>query len=369
MKFIGFLVLMKVLLSSATPCDDGNLSYRGLTSIPPHQPGCDNLALILVGNYISSITAGDLEGYLNLRRLIVSKNQLETVEQGSLNGAIHLEVLDLSENGIPCLDKSLKGAPSLRDVCLKHNEIRRLDSNSFDGAPTIELIDVSHNQISDVSDTTFANNHLLRTLKLAYNRIRFLPESVFTFNDRLVNIDLSNNRIAVLSPHIFENLNSLTDLKLSSNPLTYINVVLSSPYVFLYADNCGLFDIPEIQFDNSSSGVIEMDLRDNMVECGCYILERTNGTLRCVDEESGKYSAASCFSEDISTISSTVSTENEQTTSEIGEQDERTDTHPKSLSYVLPILGFAMIAGLAIFVYLYCKRRKLARGNHPGQPV
>jgi Leucine Rich Repeat (LRR) protein len=169
-------------LSGATELD---LSYLGLTEIPPEIGQLTNLqSLFLYNNQLSSLPA-EFWRLSNLQRLILNKNSLIELspEIGQLR---RLEQLSLAVNQLTSLPPEIGNLTNLQSLMLFRNELRNIP---------IEIGNLSNLQI----------------LSLANNRLNTLPAEIGNLTN-LCLLDIGNNELQYL-PQTFSNLKQLTKVQ------------------------------------------------------------------------------------------------------------------------------------------------------------
>lgn len=113
-----------------------------------------------------------------LKSLDLSHNEIEKLDENSFVDIINLEELNLSQNRLTDLRRAaLHRMPSLKSVDLSHNQIRNFHSDSFMDTPKIESLKLNHNDLTEISDVSFVMDALpqLRVLDLSFNNIRDIP--------------------------------------------------------------------------------------------------------------------------------------------------------------------------------------------------
>ncbi|CAK1598837.1 unnamed protein product [Parnassius mnemosyne] len=101
-------------------------------------------------NKIRFVTKGDLNKYLNLRRLILSNNCISSIFQNSFTGLTKLEYLDLSHNNLSTLTNVFTPLKNLQLLNLSRNNIEFIHENCFNNW-LLQHLDVSHNNLKKIA--------------------------------------------------------------------------------------------------------------------------------------------------------------------------------------------------------------------------
>ena len=200
--------------------------------------------LLLSGENITALAAGDFEGLTALTSLDLSRNQLTALPDDVFDGLTSLTSLVLSYNDLATLpDDVFDGLTSLEQLYLDENDLATLPADVFDGLTSLEELHLNDNDLAtllaDVFDglTSLEELHLndndlatlladvfdglttLRDLALGYNDLTTLPDDVFDGLTSLSDLYLQNNQLTTLPDDVFEPLTSLRRLFLADNAL------------------------------------------------------------------------------------------------------------------------------------------------------
>ncbi|XP_077983650.1 uncharacterized protein LOC144438487 [Glandiceps talaboti] len=162
-------------LPDGCTCDTSLTVYcRGSFTSPPGLPYQIH-ELILEGNVIEEIAAGELDGLSQLKLLDLSNNKIERIQNGAFAALQNLERLYLERNQINWLDKDvLKGLPRLRHLYLDHNKISFLPSGLFSGLPYLQELRLDGNELRDLPKHTAdeLSTTALRLITLDHNPLQ-----------------------------------------------------------------------------------------------------------------------------------------------------------------------------------------------------
>lgn len=231
-------------------------------------------SLYMRNNYLRSLQFSLRTAFPNLRHLYLSDNYIEnehfTREVPSCLTYLHLqrnhiskfgggileniEFLFLDNNRIRSVcnsycveDKALRldNARRLKYLSVTHNEIVRIEEDSFGNSRDLLTLDLANNKIETIKRATFQNlknlkeldltgncltkipdlnvNKQLLTISLGYNKIETIRTGSFRELEFLKKIILSNNRICKIETDSFIDLINLEELDLSHNRLHHLD--------------------------------------------------------------------------------------------------------------------------------------------------
>uniref|UniRef100_UPI00358DF993 leucine-rich repeats and immunoglobulin-like domains protein 3 isoform X1 n=1 Tax=Myxine glutinosa TaxID=7769 RepID=UPI00358DF993 len=169
---------------------------------------------------ITAVSTGWVYGLEPLQQLSLSHNNLTRIDGNSWSFCPNLRDLDLAWNDLHRLEKgSFSGLPGLQLLGLAHNSIVHITSGAFHGLDALQSLDMSRNQLH--SADTLAVRHLrsLKEVRLAHNKLTEIPN----FGEAAPNItllSLHRNHIRTLHAEHLARCSSLLTLDLSANHLT-----------------------------------------------------------------------------------------------------------------------------------------------------
>lgn len=99
------------------------------------------------------------------------------------------------------------------------NYLRSLSRETFSGAPNLRYLDLKDNNISDLPDGVFDPLSKLEILDLSHNNLRHLPVDSLKFNTKLRKLNLASNPLRIVHPEWFSNLVALKELNLAQSEL------------------------------------------------------------------------------------------------------------------------------------------------------
>ncbi|XP_068452036.1 extracellular matrix protein 2 [Clinocottus analis] len=205
-------------------CDNAKLTYFPPLSIQELK------SLSLEGNDISSIPADAFNGIPNLEWINLKKNKLVSsgVDAKAFKGLKMLSRLYLDGNLLEAVPADLP--PTLQELKISENRLRRIDENSFRGLSSLMILELEGNLLSEgnVDPKAFAPLLQLSYLRLGKNHFRTVPQGL---PSSLLELYLENNLIEEISETVFNQTHSLNVVSLRNNrldetriaPLAWIN--------------------------------------------------------------------------------------------------------------------------------------------------
>ncbi|TNN60722.1 Extracellular matrix protein 2 [Liparis tanakae] len=205
-------------------CDNAKLTYFPPLSIPELK------SLSLEGNSISSIPAEAFNGIPNLEWVNLKKNKLssDSVDPKAFKGLKMLRRLYLDGNLLEAVPAGLP--PTLQELKVSENQLRRLDENSFRDLSSLVILELEANLLSEgsVDPLAFAPLVQLSYLRMGRNYFRTIPQGL---PSSLLELYLENNLIEEISETVFNQSHSLNLVSLRNNrldesriaPLAWIN--------------------------------------------------------------------------------------------------------------------------------------------------
>ena len=177
--------------------------------------------LLLSGENITALAAGDFEGLTALTSLDLSRNGLTALPADVFNGLTALTSLALNRNGLTALPADVfEGLTALTSLDLSFNDLATLDGDVFDGLTLLEQLYLGENDLATLPADVFDGLTSLEGLHLSYNDLATLLADVFDGLTALTDLSLSANDLTTLPDDVFDGLTALTDLSLSGNDLT-----------------------------------------------------------------------------------------------------------------------------------------------------
>ncbi|KAM8916544.1 extracellular matrix protein 2 isoform 2-T3 [Spinachia spinachia] len=205
-------------------CDHAKLTYFPPLSLPELK------TLSLEGNNISSIPAEAFNGIPNLEWINLKKNQLTSngIDVKAFKTLKMLTRLYLDGNLLEATPIDLP--PTLQELKISENRLRRIHENSFRGLSSLVILELEGNLLSEgnVDPLAFAPLLQLSYLRLGRNYFRTIPQGLPA---SLLEIYLENNLIEEISEAVFHQTQSLNVVSLRHNrldetriaPLAWIN--------------------------------------------------------------------------------------------------------------------------------------------------
>lgn len=108
-------------------------------------------------------------------------------------------------------------------LSLKHNNIKKVDTQTFVSSPKVVHLDLSYNKIDFLAAGSLSNLSGLSSLGLAHNRLLRVNGGAFQGVGTLASLDLGYNQLRTLYDDDFRELEQLEELVLDHNPLDHLN--------------------------------------------------------------------------------------------------------------------------------------------------
>ncbi|XP_008318924.1 extracellular matrix protein 2 isoform X4 [Cynoglossus semilaevis] len=193
-------------------CENAKLLHFPPMSIP------ELTSLSLEGNNISSIPAGAFNGIPNLEWINLKKNKLTSasIDPMVFKGLKKLRRLYLDGNLLEYLPSNLP--PTLQELKISENKLRRIDENSFKDLSSLVILELEGNLLSEghVDPLAFAPLVQLSYLRLGRNHFRTIPQGLPA---SLLELYLENNMIEEISETVFNQTRNLNMISLRHNRL------------------------------------------------------------------------------------------------------------------------------------------------------
>lgn len=254
--------------------------------------------LSLKNSLIQNLPAGVFRSLEKLKIIDLSRNILRTLPNGLFKGSSEITHLDLSNNFLTSLrwDK-LKGLINLKELRLDSNFIWWLDSKAFFPTRRLVFLSLSHNDLRDLQPSVFMRLKYLKDLDLSNNRLPALFRKNLVGLRSLEQLDLSGNPLVLIVNGALKSLKSMVELHLARTNLRTLqpemfigaknvewldlrdsNIEELRPSVFKYLNNLKhlqisgnlITSIDQCIVKNLSK-LIDMDLRENPLHCGCSL--------------------------------------------------------------------------------------------------
>ncbi|XP_062271661.1 extracellular matrix protein 2 [Scomber scombrus] len=205
-------------------CENAKLTYFPALSIPELK------SLSLEGNNISSIPAEAFNGIPNLEWINLKKNKLTSsgIDSKAFKGLKMLSRLYLDGNLLEDVPSNLP--PTLQELKISENNMRRIHKTSFQGLSSLVILELEGNLLSEgyVDPLAFRPLIELSYLRLGRNHFRTIPQGL---PSSLLELHLENNLIEEISETVFNQTLSLNVVSLRHNrldetriaPLAWIN--------------------------------------------------------------------------------------------------------------------------------------------------
>ncbi|XP_060925605.1 extracellular matrix protein 2 [Limanda limanda] len=175
-------------------------------------------SLSLEGNNISSIPAGAFNGIPNLEWINLKKNKLTSasIDARAFKGLKMLSRLYLDGNLLEAVPSALP--PSLQELKISENKLRRIDENSFRDMSNLVILELEGNLLSEgnVDPLGFTPLVQLSYLRLGRNHFRTIPQGLPA---SLLELYLENNLIEEISDSVLNQTRSLNVISLRHNRL------------------------------------------------------------------------------------------------------------------------------------------------------
>ncbi|CRL01295.1 CLUMA_CG014533, isoform A [Clunio marinus] len=178
------------------------------------------------------------------------------------------------------LDASYKELPSdvfshsynLQKLNASHNQLTKIDRESFQSANNLQNLDLSNNEISSISNMAFFYLKKLKNLNLSNNKISTLKSATFEeCGKTLLFLNLSHNLLSEISEDVLDPLtNKFISIDLSHNKIAIIKSESSSDS----SDRSRLISFNELKLDHNLlekfefefESITDLDLSNNRLQ-------------------------------------------------------------------------------------------------------
>ncbi|XP_021706674.1 relaxin receptor 2 [Aedes aegypti] len=171
--------------------------------------------LILSGNQITKLTAGNFANLDFLEELDLRDNLIESLEAEVLRPLRNLDKLYLNNNKLTKLDLGMIPIlASLRTLSLARNQIRTISVGALN-LPKLEHLYLSENRLRMVANNTFSKLPNLLGLFLNDNEISHFQLGSFAGINNLTTMNLQGNKFTRIDSRVLQNLTSLNHIHFS----------------------------------------------------------------------------------------------------------------------------------------------------------
>ena len=207
-----------------------------------------------------------------------------------------ITVLNLHNVDITTLNAGdFDGFTALTELKLHHNDLSALPADIFDGLTALTELRLNDNDLSALPDGIFDELTALRRLHLHDNNLSALPAGIFDGLVDLRRIYLQNNALSTLPASIFSNLTNLTILHLHGNPIDPMPLTVFLESVgekqFKAVTPTGApFDIVlplNITEGSITGGASSVTIATGRIESNSFTVTRTQGTLEPMNVDIG----------------------------------------------------------------------------------
>jgi Leucine-rich repeat (LRR) protein len=169
-------------------------------------------------NLSFSLERHHLEGFENLKYLVLSSNNVSYVNEDLLTGLTKLTGLNLRENNLHLSSGFFNHTPGLQWLELGDNDLRSLKRGTFDNLKNLTLLNLWKNHLTELQPGVFDKLVSLQTLDLNANNLNILNEHVFAKLGKLKVVNLSRNNFTHLLPsNLLRNNTKLQTVSLFDN--------------------------------------------------------------------------------------------------------------------------------------------------------
>lgn len=186
-----------------------------------HEPSAVNL--VVDSENITSICAGVLQKYRNLKSIRLTFDETEEIQTGSFDALPRLRIVDLSNNRLKSIRAGVFNDLQINLLELSYNRIESIETAAFDRMPKLVSFYIISNRIETIDAGWFRDCSKLAHLDFSSNAIRSLPANILPhLNDDTntkITLNLYRNEIQTIHPNAFSKLRRLRKLRLDQNEL------------------------------------------------------------------------------------------------------------------------------------------------------
>ncbi|CAD5120299.1 DgyrCDS8872 [Dimorphilus gyrociliatus] len=187
---------------------------------------------------------------MSLKELRLDSNFIWWLDSRAFYPTRKLSFLSLSHNDLRDLQPSVfVRLRYLKDLDLSNNRLPALFRKNLVGLRSLEHLDLSKNPLVLIVNGALKSLKSMVELHLAHTNLRTLHPEMFIGAKNVEWLDIRDSKIEELRPSVFKYLNNLKHLQVSGNLITSI-------------DQCIVKNL---------SKLIDMDLRQNPLHCGCSL--------------------------------------------------------------------------------------------------
>ena len=184
--------------------------------------------LSLASRSITTLKAGDFDGFTALTRLDLNHNALSTLPAGIFDNLTALTRLDLNNTNLSTLRAGVfDNLTALTRLDLNNTALSTLPSGIFDELTALTTLTLNNTNLSTLPSGIFDNLTALTTLALNNTALSTLPAGSFDNLIALRDLRLHRNNLSTLPSGLFDGLTALTNLTLNGNAVDPLPLTVS----------------------------------------------------------------------------------------------------------------------------------------------
>lgn len=232
------IVSLGAAFSGLEQMDSLNLSRNHIETIKPgvlqFSENKSRLYMLdLSYNQLTHLSEDSFVNVNNLRSLYLQGNKLNTLGDHFFAKFKHLNYLNLCCSNMGSLRMTFKYLPSLKELNLSYNNLKKVDISKV---KSLETIDLSHNDFEEIYFENFKGLPIVK-VDLSFNKLKklYVEDSAVASNASrpLVKLYLNNNDISYVDETFFNVFSYIAILNLSYNNIVefkadtfrYVNVL------------------------------------------------------------------------------------------------------------------------------------------------